>query len=176
MKINKGLIWIIVLVGAFVIGWLAYKAFPLQKNVSLTEEVTLVDTASWGGFHRVAEYLNLHEEQRVLFYDSERSYRDSLFYLRQQLVELDTKIMKALSASEPDKELLSQYAHESGSLQQSIKHLTVHHFLYLRELCTPEQQEKLTTMFSQMHQGYGQRQRGQGQGQGMQRGRRNRQN
>ncbi len=177
MRNNKAAIWLGVLVLAFVVGWLAYKTMPFRREMPETSTVSRVDTASWGGFHRVAEHLNLREDQRVLFRERERAYRDSLYSYRQLLNDLEAQIVKALSASDPDLEQLNRYAQHSGRLQESIKRLTIHHFLDLRELCTPEQQEKLTVMFSQMHQGYGQRQRGQGKGQGgqgMQYGRRNR--
>lgn len=176
MRINRIAIWLGIVVVAFVVGWMAYKTLPLKMDVAESQEVTSkVDTASWGGFNRVADHLNLQDDQRILFHERERIYRDSLYHYRQLLNDLESRIVIALSASEPDLEELSGYARESGRLQENIKRLTIHHFLDLRELCTPEQQEKLTAMFSQMHQGYGQRQRGQGRGQGMQHGRRNRQ-
>ncbi len=181
MSNKKVGIWVGVLVAAFVLGWLAYKTIPFKMNVpEAREEVFRVDTASWGGFRRMAEHLDLQGEQRVLFHERESAYRDSLYFYRQLLNDVDAQIIQALSDTEPDLELLIRYAQESGRLQEVIKRLTIHHFIDLRELCTPEQQEKLTAMFSQMHQGYGQRQRGQGmgpgkgQGKGMQHGRRNR--
>ena len=176
MRINKVVVRVVVVVVAFVAGWLVYEAIPLNHDVPATQEVSRVDTVSWGSFHRLAEHLDLQEDQRVKFYASERAYRDSLFYFRRQLSDVEVLIVKELSASEPDMEQLSRLAHESGRLQESIKRLTINHFLVLRELCAPEQQKKLTDMFSQMHQGYHQRQKGQGRGQGMQRRRRNRQN
>ncbi len=177
MRMNKVTIWLGVLIVAFVAGWLAYKTMPLRDRIPQSSTVSRVDTASWGGFHRVAEHLNLQDDQRVIFHERESTYRDSLYYYRQLLNDVDAQIIQALSATEPDLELLTRYAHESGRIQEGIKRLTIHHFLDLRELCTPEQQEKLTAMFSQMQQGYGHRQRGQGRGQGgqgMQHGRRNR--
>jgi Spy/CpxP family protein refolding chaperone len=171
---NKVAIWLGVLVISFVIGWLAYKTMPEKSQVSQTKEVYGTDTVSWGGFHRMAEYLNLQDEQRVEFHERERAYRDSIYYYRLLLNDLDARIVQALSASAPDIEQLNGYAYESGHLQERIKRLTIRHFLELQELCTPEQREKLNAMFSQMHQGYGQHKRGQGKGRGMQHGRRNR--
>ncbi|GAO28299.1 periplasmic heavy metal sensor [Geofilum rubicundum] len=172
MNRNKVAIWLGVLVLAFVVGWLAYKTLPENKDVAAPSEVYGVDTASWRGFQRLAEHLDLQDDQRVLFHERERAYRDSLYYYRLLLSDLEAQIVQALSQTDPDIEQLSKYAHESGRLQERIKRLTIHHFLDLRELCTPEQQEKLTVMFSQMHQGFGQHQRGQGKGRGMQHGRR----
>lgn len=174
MSNKKVVIWVGVLIAAFVAGWLSYKAIPFKMNVTEPrEEAFSVDTASWGGFRRMAEHLDLQDDQRVQFHERESAYRDSLYFYRQRLNDVDAQIIQALSDPEPDKELLTRYAQESGGLQEGIKRLTIHHFLDLRELCTPEQQEKLTAMFSQMHQGYGQRQRGQGKGQGMQHRRHN---
>lgn len=173
---NKKLgIWLGVLVAAFLIGWLTYKTIPFKTvEPGSSQESFRVDTASWVGFRRVADHLDLKDGQRALFHERERAYRDSLYYYRQRLSEVDAQIIQALSAAEPDRDLLKSYTRESGQLQEAIKRLTIDHFLGLRALCTPEQQEKLTGMFFQMHQGYGQRQRGQGKGHGMQHGRRNR--
>ncbi len=175
MRINKVVIWAGIIGWAFLAGWLGYKALPFNNDEPVIQEQARADTASWGGFNRIAEHLNLMEEQRMRFHEREMTYRDSLFYYRQQLDVVEGLIVKELSVSEPDLDRLGGHAHEIGCLQESIKHLTIHHFLALREICTPEQQEKLMSMFSQMHQVYGQGQRGEFRGQGMRRGRRNRQ-
>ncbi|MCA1745704.1 MAG: hypothetical protein LC643_08400, partial [Bacteroidales bacterium] len=96
MRINRIAIWLGIVVVAFSVGWMAYKTLPLKMDVAESQEVTSrVDTASWGGFNRVADHLNLQGDQRVLFHERERIYRDSLYYYRQLLNDLESRIVRA---------------------------------------------------------------------------------
>jgi len=171
MKSKKVIIWILVIGLCFAVGWFVSKVFPFKEVEHIEISESSADSVSWRGFMRISEQLDLEEGQKEIFFERERAYRDSLYYYRQQLDSLESYIIRELAAEDPDREQLNKLASEIGSSQERIKKITIAHFLVLRDLCNEQQQEKLSSMFYKMRQGY---KYGQGKGMGMKRGRRNR--
>ncbi|RQH16940.1 hypothetical protein D5R40_33635 [Okeania hirsuta] len=53
----------------------------------------------------------------------------------------------ALLATSPDTVAALQLAAEYGDLMQNIDEMLIQHYLDIREICTPEQQEELRKVF-----------------------------
>ena len=81
--------------------------------------------------------------------------------------------MVELKKEPPSRDLLHDFAQAVGETHTAIKELTIDHFLAIKGICTPEQEEKISILFSRLEQRseMGKGRRGEGTGQGKRQGR-----
>ena len=163
---SKTIIYGIILLAAFAIGWLVYWSFSDSPKDETGENVAReVERVPGRGFNRMSTYLGLDSIQWQQFRTHEEQYRISLAELMDQSVEVEADIMAELSKLHPDRTILNRYVSETGKLKAETRQLTIDHFLTLKSICNPEQAEKLNALFLEMERGQGFRGRGQGRGQ-----------
>jgi Spy/CpxP family protein refolding chaperone len=164
--------WIygLLIIVAFITGWWVFNLVMPEKE-QINQASLPLEPLPGHGFNRTANFLNLDYEQRTVFQDLEQAYRSDIASLSTRMQTTESAIIRELSEKKPDTIILQKYAEETGTIQAEIKLLTIEHFLAVREICNPEQAEKLNILFSRMETGF-RGGRGQGQGQGEERGRR----
>ncbi len=178
---NKALInAIVIILAAFVAGWLINKLFtPSTPTVATTAPAQYQSTGQRGGagggigFGQIVTMLNFTDAQTAAFSVIEREYRIETNIYLSTIDSLDQEIITELSKNRPDRKHLEQMAQASGEAQRAIKENTIEHFMALRQICEPAQIEKFKEVFLQLNhfrqgQGAG---RGQGRGQRYRRGR-----
>jgi Spy/CpxP family protein refolding chaperone len=167
---NKYVIYIALVVLVFVAGIFAYRI--LQPSAT-PEPENIIGTAPGRGFNRTANVLGFDNEQRQRFNELEHSYRTELAGLMHEMHEIEAEILMELSKEQPNRKALEKYAAETGIVQTGIKQLTIDHFLNIKEICSPEQAENLSSLFNEMQRGFGQGKghgRRPGRGQGLRKG------
>lgn len=165
---SKTIIYGVILLAAFAIGWLGYWHFSDNpKNEAAEPVVQELEGVPGRGFYRMATYLELDSVQWQQFRTHEEQYRISLGRLIDQSVKLEADIMAELSKLNPDRNVLNRHVAETGKLKAETRQLTIDHFLTLKSICNPEQDKKLNALFREMERGQGLRGRGQGNGQGI---------
>lgn len=95
----------------------------------------------------IASELNLSPEQEAKFETLRKDYAEQTRTNRMSLQENYRIIMKELSTPSPNRQYLDSIAQEIGRLHVEQQESTIDHFLTLRQVCTPEQYEKLQQIF-----------------------------
>lgn len=94
--------------------------------------------------------LGLSPEQTTQFRNLRREFFNNTEKYRRKLGSINQEMLNEMSAENPDRKKLNTLVEEAGKYHQLIKHETVEHFMDLREVCTPEQQQKLSYIYQGM--------------------------
>ena len=166
---------IIILVAAFAAGWGIFQWFNTtsgQKETIFRQEVTYSDTSSANnttpgpGFLQMVNILDFSKEQARAFSKIESRYRQQMAKYTAQLDSIDLAILEEVKKEKPDREKLDSLAARAGEIQYALKKATSEHFLQVRNLCTPKQQERFMQVISDLDRYRRRRSFGNGPGQG----------
>ncbi len=146
------LLWIIAILlvtNVSTIGTVIYRVY-FQENTTTYNTATQIDIPDGhlGRFFR--EELNLNYEQHQQF----RTFRQK-FHKKASLISNDmqinrNKLIAELGRKNSDTIYLHMLSKEIGNMHTDLKHLTFEYYLELKNVCTPEQKEKLFQIFSAM--------------------------
>ncbi|MBX2871791.1 MAG: periplasmic heavy metal sensor [Saprospiraceae bacterium] len=118
---------------------------PHEKMARMPEKGTAPPPRRAEGF--LVKALNLNEEQRVQL----KTLRDEHFEFTREIHQRGRTVKKemfdALLSSVPDTSAALQFAAEYGGQLQKIDEALIQHYLDIRAICTPEQQEELRKVF-----------------------------
>lgn len=98
-----------------------------------------------GRFFR--EELNLTPEQHMQFRDLRRNFHMQANDLTYKMQIKRNEMITELAKEEPDIAKLKQIARDIGDMHTELKELTMEYYLGMKEVCTPEQEEKLYRIF-----------------------------
>lgn len=171
---NRTIGFLLLILLAFITGVWGYRLIkPTTDEDVMVSDVA--DTAPGRGFRHMVDMLELDASQAEAFRQLETTYREDVRHFYGELTKMESAIIKELSVANPDTAALHIYADSIGKVQSQIKHLTIQHFLALRDVCNEEQQARLSRLFTRLETTAGRgRGAGHGRGEGMQRGRRHR--
>lgn len=179
---NRTILIIVVLILTLVAGWVIYQVYDNKSIYAPASVNTSVERGYGQNNYQLSRYIGFDENQQKQFQALEEGYRQELSLLKDQISAIEIKIMVELKEKRPNRDLLHKLSQEVGETHTAIKNLTIEHFLAIKDICTPEQESKISILFSRLEQrsemGRGRRGegRGQGKGQGQGRGRRFQQN
>lgn len=106
---------------------------------------------SMGRFeHHIQNQLNLDSQQFEQFQKMHRQNRNDIKTIAQMLEEKRSQMMLELSRKEPDTAKLNTIANEIGALHTRLKQSTINHFMEMKQLCRPDQREKLNELIRKM--------------------------
>ena len=93
--------------------------------------------------------LDLDAEQRAELKDLRDEHFEETRGRHKELRAVKRAMFDALLAAEPDTIAAQQFAAEYGAQLQKIDESLIQHYLDIREICSPEQQEELRKVFRQ---------------------------
>lgn len=96
----------------------------------------------------IEKELRLTPLQSEKFKKLKNTYHDTVFTIYQTMKEKREFISANMVSSEPDTISLNKAADELGVLYSQTRKLYIQHYFDLRKVCTPEQQEKLASIYS----------------------------
>ncbi len=149
---SKYLVFIIMVLLGLGAGYTIFKILNKPTNVS-EQPSDNFNRAPGRGFYRLANELGLDEAQKKLFQDFESDYRQQISTLNEEIQSVNQQIIQELSRELPDTVELLSLSRETGLLHEKIKRTTIHHFMNLRSICTPEQAVKLSGVLEQIESG-----------------------
>lgn len=179
---NRTIIIIVVLVLTLVVGWATYQVYDNKSTYAPAVVKTSVEKGDGHNNYQLSKYIGFDDNQQKQFQNLEDDYRRKLSLLRDHISEIEIKIMVELKEELPNRDSLHSLSLEVGKAHTAIKELTIKHFLDIKSICTPEQEKKISVLFSRLEQrsemGRGRRGegRGEGKGRGQGKGRRFQQN
>jgi len=94
--------------------------------------------------------LNLSEEQHLQFKASRHKFFTEAKKIADQMHNKRVEFIDELSSVKPDTIKLQELANEIGMLHSKLKYQTYKHYLEMKNICTKEQEEKLTRIFKSM--------------------------
>lgn len=93
------------------------------------------------------EKLNLSPEQHQQFRKLRRSFHTQANKLSYEMQIKRNEMITELAKEDPDVQKLKQIARDIGDMHTELKELTMDYYLGMKEVCTPEQEEKLYRIF-----------------------------
>lgn len=93
--------------------------------------------------------LDLDAEQRAELKDLRDEHFDETRGIHKEIRATKRSMFDALLAAEPDTIAAKQFAAEYGDQLEKIDELLIQHYLEIRAICSPEQQEELRKVFRQ---------------------------
>ena len=124
------------------------------------------DTGCCSGTCRVLnEKLGLSSEQAARVSVINRQFREKTGIIVAEVKDTRFAMLDELSLEKPDTVKLSAYTEKIGELQKTLQKAAIEQFRQLKQICTPEQCRKLSSIYSEV---YGCSKMGQGRGEGMQ--------
>jgi Spy/CpxP family protein refolding chaperone len=148
-RILIGLIIILIATNLSTIGSFYYhRIAELRKTEEKSIETSNVPGEQRTRFFR--DQLNLDEQQTIRFRDINRTFNRSARVIEENLVTLRKNMIDELGSSSPDSLKLKQLAADIGNKHRELKEVTSTFYLDMREICTPEQQTKLHSIFQSM--------------------------
>jgi len=100
--------------------------------------------------HHIQNQLNLDSQQFEQFQRMHRLNRNDIKTIAQTLEEKRSQMMLELSREEPDTAKLNTLANEIGALHTRLKLSTINYFMEMKQLCRPNQREKLNELIRKM--------------------------
>jgi len=94
--------------------------------------------------------LNLTEEQLEVLNRYQQEMRQKMLPYRQELFTKRKELMELLKETEPNKERADSLFREIVSLQMELEAHIFDNLWYLRSMLTPEQRERLETLFHEL--------------------------
>lgn len=91
--------------------------------------------------------LQLSDEQATQFRDLRKSYFEQSRPLHEALGEGRKKMIESLGAAPVDMIAFQRISNENGQIQAQLDSLLARHFLALKAVCRPDQQEKFKDVF-----------------------------
>lgn len=175
---NRTILIIVVLIIALVAGWTIYQVYDNKNIYSPASVNTSVEIGYGQNNYQLSRYIGFDDNQQKQFQTLEDGYRQELDLLKDQISGVEMQIMVELKEDHPNRDFLHDLSQEVGEAHRAIKELTIEHFLAIKSICTPEQEEKISILFSRLEKrsGMGRGHKGQGRGQGHGKGRRFQQN
>ena len=177
---NRTILIIVILIIALVAGWTVYQVCNTKNTPAPVSVTTPVEREYGQNTYQLSKYIGFDENQQKQFEALEDGYRQELSLLKDQISEIEIKIMVELKNERPNRDVLHDLSQEVGEAHTAIKDLTIEHFLAIKGICTPAQESKISVLFSRLEQrsemGRGRRGEGRGKGQRQGRGRRFQQN
>jgi len=118
--------------------------------------------------------LDLDPDQQDLVWDLNQQFNRQANRISRELSLLRFDMVSELGKADPDEQYLSSLSVSIGDRHAELKEATIKFYMGIKNICTPEQNEKLLGIFQGLlgedEQGHARRGRGQGPG-SMQRGR-----
>ena len=150
-KKNKILTWIIIILLATNISTIATILYNnnLNKENSQSSEEIVIPDSGLGRFFR--EELDLTMDQHRQFRSFSQDYHIDASKIAKQLQKKRSEMLNKLSTENPDTNNLYQIADEIGLLHRELKHLTIEHYLDLKNICNEQQRAGLFKVFKTMH-------------------------
>lgn len=152
-KISKSfLIWIIVilaLTNISIVGTIVNRVY-FQDNRVQNNKLDPIDIpeSHLGRFFRDA--LDLTYDQHQEFRNFRQNFHEQANVITLKMQVKRNQIINELGKENSDKIYLDSLAHEIGYLHTELKHLTFEYYLEMKNVCTPEQTEKLFHIFKAM--------------------------
>lgn len=148
-RILIGLIILLIATNLSTIGSFYYHRISEQKKTEgTTNEQSAVPGEQRTRYFR--DQLNLDDNQTNSFREINRSFNRSARTIEENLAVLRKSMIDELGAQNPDTLKLRQIAAEIGNNHRELKEITSSFYLNMREICTPEQQIKLHSIFQSM--------------------------
>ena len=149
-KYNKSiLIWIIVILAVTnisTIGTIVYRVYFQQKTVQNNNSVQIdIPDSHLGRFLR--DELNLNHEQHQQFRTFRQKFHQQANILTIEMQVKRNEVMVELGKENSDTVYLQSLARELGNFHTKLKQLTFEYYLEMKNVCTPEQKEKLFHIF-----------------------------
>jgi hypothetical protein len=85
-----------------------------------------------------------------MFANLQREHFQKTKALHDHIRDLKRELFNELSVSAPDTVKAGRLAEEIGARQRELEKITFYHFLALKRLCVPEQQNKLDRLFDEL--------------------------
>lgn len=154
-KQKRILALLIILVTLVNLGVLATVLFKLNQINRFHEaaifenpvEMPLPDSA---GPAFMMREIGFDHEQRQQMGINRRNFRNDVAPVMDDLRDLNAELVNEVMKSEPDTLKLQQLCSEIGYLHARMKLKTMHHLLDIKQIATPEQNEKLMYFYQEM--------------------------
>ena len=100
--------------------------------------------------HFIKDELNFDENQFSKFLDLREKNKQKQHNIVRKLSQKREEMMKELSAKNPDTTKLEQIAKQIGNLHEELKKGTIEHFIRVKAICSPSQEEKFNELIQKM--------------------------
>ena len=98
----------------------------------------------------IRDELNFDDNQFNKFLDLRAKNKEKQHAIVEKLAQKREEMMKELSSNTPDTTKLEQIAEQIGSLHKELKNKTIEHFLEVKKICNPSQEEMFNNLIRRM--------------------------
>lgn len=103
------------------------------------------------GCNLLSQELGLSEQQSAVAGDILSKFRAESEPVASSIRETRGRIIQTLSEENPDTLQLQSMTRELADLQVTLQEINLRQFLALKKICTPEQMEKLSSIYLEAH-------------------------
>ncbi len=157
---NTGLILLIAILLATNIATIATVFYNNNKAETINNEeiTTNNDVQTYNRLEKrqrrfgsyMSDKLELNEEQNNKFSTFRVEFHENAEIVSKEINEKRRLLYVELAKEETDLDSLNKIADEIGLLYAELKKLSVNHYISMKEICLPKQQEELYKMFKAM--------------------------
>jgi Spy/CpxP family protein refolding chaperone len=146
---------LIIVVTLVNLGALATVLYKLNQVNRFHESAIIEDSAemplpdSVGPAFMIRE-IGFDQEQRRQMGTFRRNFRSDVAPVMEELRNVNADLVNEVMKSEPDTLKLQELCSEIGNLHAQMKLETMHHLLDIKQIATPEQNEKLKYFYQEM--------------------------
>lgn len=141
---NRIILWIVIaviIINFTAIGTIIYKMYNMENSDKEKTE----RPCSQSFLEKKLQLTPLQSEQ---FKKLKNTHYDNVYTIHQKMKEKREFISVNMVSPEPDTASLHKAAEEMGVLYSQIRKLYIQHYFDLRKVCTPEQQKKLASIYT----------------------------
>lgn len=144
---QKAVFWIMIMV--IVINVSAMVTWYVSYHKEKSPEK---DTASCGQTCRMLnEELGLSKDQSARVEEINRKFREDAEPVVASIKETRAAMLDELAAPNPDTAKISSFVNSIGKLQANLQRLAVNQFMLLKQVCTPQQSIRLSSIYSEVY-------------------------
>lgn len=149
---NRNILLVLILLASLAAGWLIYWISSKQSVPTSSETNATMEVGYGKNYTQLSRYIGFNDKQQEIFQTMEKEYWQNVSSLRNEIFEVEAAIMAELNKQKPNNDLLKELSQKVGNKHTAIKELTIEHFLAIKNICTPEQEEKMSAIFTRLEQ------------------------
>lgn len=145
---NRIILISIGLASAIVAGIVIFQIIHKDNEIQVELKDTFIEDIDNYRYNReLGNFIGFDSIQQNQFKDLEFAYRQKLNTLRSELIIAEQQLLDEMNNKQEMAEL-RKHSSKIGVIHTKIKDATIDHFFAVKEICNPEQEEKLQRLFS----------------------------
>lgn len=147
-KLLTWMVIILVIINISVIGWLVYNNYQMRNSFPNNTFRSQNNNNQGANFrqnpgHYLGQKFNFNTAQQETLQSLSSEHRLKIAPLRDSIQVCRRTMIEEITKDQPDEEFMNTCASKIGNYHKQMNKLTIEHFMEIKQLATPEQEQEI---------------------------------